>query len=51
MVNIGLRLMYRPEEHRIAEIYRKLGEDYDARVLPSIVNEVLRAVVARYTAN
>merc|ERR1711957_903882 len=31
-------------------IYRELGRDYDARVLPSVVNEVLRSVVARYNA-
>lgn len=31
-------------------IHRKLGPDYDERVLPSIGNEVLKAVVARYDA-
>lgn len=30
--------------------YRELGTDYDERVLPSIVNEVLKAVVAQFTA-
>jgi prohibitin 2 len=34
----------------IHEVYRFLGEDYDGRVLPSIVNEVLKAVVAKYNA-
>ena len=28
--------------------YRELGTDYDERVLPSIVNEVLKSVVAQY---
>jgi len=42
--------MYKPNENYIYKIYRELGRDYDARVLPSIVNEVLRSVVARYTA-
>lgn len=49
-VNLSLRLMYKPNENRIFQIYRELGKDYDARVLPSVVNEVLRSVVARYTA-
>ena len=51
MVNIGLRVLYRPEVNKINEIYRYLGLDYHARVLPSIVNEVLKAVVARYNAS
>lgn len=32
-------------------IYRNLGPDYDQRVLPSIVNEVLKSVVAQYNAS
>ena len=32
-------------------MYRYLGTDYDARVLPSIVNEVLKSVVAQYNAS
>ena len=31
-------------------IFRNLGTDYDERVLPSITNEVLKAVVAQYNA-
>lgn len=49
-VNLSLRVMYKPNENKIFKIYRELGRDYDARVLPSVVNEVLRSVVARYTA-
>lgn len=30
--------------------YRELGTDYDEKVLPSIVNEVLKSVVAQFTA-
>ena len=32
-------------------IYRTLGTDYDERVLPSIVNEVLKSVVAQFNAS
>lgn len=32
-------------------IYSKLGKDYEERVLPSIGNEVLKAVVAQFDAS
>lgn len=44
-------MLYKPDERKLVEIYRNLGPDYDQRVLPSIVNEVLKAVVARYNAS
>ena len=50
MVNLSLRVLYKPRPDMIHEVYRFLGEDYDGRVLPSIVNEVLKAVVAKYNA-
>lgn len=40
MVNIGLRVLYRPNQHSLPAMYRLLGVDYDERVLPSICNEV-----------
>lgn len=51
MVNISLRVLSRPDEQALATIYRTLGLDYDERVLPSIVNEVLKSVVARFNAS
>lgn len=51
MVSISLRIMFRPDDTKLFTIYRNLGEDYHARVLPSVVNEILRSVVARYSAN
>lgn len=51
MVQISLRVLFRPDSQNLPEIYRKLGEDYDERVLPSIVNEVSKAVIARYNAS
>ncbi len=50
MVNIALRILSRPQEEHVADIYLKLGTDFDDRVLPSIGNEVLKSVVARYNA-
>ena len=50
-VNISLRVLFRPDSTKLNDIYRYLGTDYDARVLPSVVNEVLKATVARYDAS
>merc|ERR1719159_1979256 len=51
MVNITLRVLSRPEVSQLPQIYRELGTDYDERVLPSIVNEVLKSVGAQYNAS
>jgi prohibitin 2 len=48
-VNISLRVMFKPDEKKLFSIYRNLGLDYDGRVLPSVVHEILKSVVARYT--
>jgi len=49
-VNITLRILYRPIPQALPNIYTTLGQDYDDRVLPSITNEVLKAVVAQFDA-
>jgi prohibitin 2 len=51
MVNITLRVLARPDATQLPELFRQLGQDYDERVLPSIVNEVLKAVVAKFNAS
>lgn len=51
MINVSLRILSRPNPQRLPLIYKTLGEDYSERVLPSIVNEVSKAVVAQYTAS
>ena len=50
MVNISLRVLTRPDSGRLQEIYRTLGMDYDQRVLPSIIQETLKGVIAQYNA-
>jgi len=49
-VNMSLRVLYRPEIPHLPAILRKYGTDYDRRVLPSIINETLKAIVAMYNA-
>ena len=51
LVNLTVRVLYRPDALQLPQIYRFIGRDYDERVLPSIVNEVLRSVIAQYDAN
>mmetsp|Transcript_4018 Transcript_4018/g.7048 ORF Transcript_4018/g.7048 Transcript_4018/m.7048 type:complete len:299 (-) Transcript_4018:90-986(-) len=51
MVQISLRVLSRPDSNQLPTIYRTLGMDWDERVLPSIVQEVLKSVVAQFNAS
>ena len=46
MVDIALRILFRPKEDKLHEILNNIGADFDKRILPSIGNEVLKSVVA-----
>jgi prohibitin 2 len=50
MINISIRVLSKPDRGRLQWIYTHLGLDYDEKVLPSIVNEVAKQVVAQFTA-
>ncbi|WFC93904.1 Prohibitin-1, subunit of the prohibitin complex (Phb1p-Phb2p) [Malassezia brasiliensis] len=50
MVTLSLRVLSRPDIAHLPQIYQSLGTDYDERVLPSIGNEVLKAIVAQFDA-
>ncbi|KAE9617117.1 putative prohibitin, Band 7 domain-containing protein [Lupinus albus] len=51
MVNLTLRLLSRPDTDHLSTIVQNLGLEYDEKVLPSIGNEVLKAVVAQFNAD
>ncbi|XP_052196076.1 prohibitin-3, mitochondrial [Diospyros lotus] len=51
MVNLTLRVLSRPEVSQLPRIFQTLGLEYDEKVLPSIGNEVLKAVVAQFNAD
>jgi len=51
MVNISLRCLYKPDPLRLPDMYKSLGMEFDDKVLPSIMNEVLKSVVAQYNAS
>lgn len=50
MVSLTLRVLHRPDIKQLSHIYQNLGTDYDERILPSIGNEVLKAIVAQFDA-
>lgn len=51
MVNISLRVLSKPDRAELPFIYRRLGKNFDERILPSIVNEVCKSIVAKYNAS
>jgi len=51
MVTIGVRVLHKPDPNKLVWIYQHLGKNYDERILPSLMNECAKAVVARYNAN
>jgi len=42
---ITVRVLYKPMADHLNNLYREVGEDYDERVLPSIINEIVKIVV------
>lgn len=50
-VDLTLRVLFRPLEADLPRILGELGQNYDERVLPSVVNETLKSVIAQFNAS
>lgn len=48
-ITLTVRVMYHPMEDRLPELYRFAGMNYAQRILPSLINEILRIVVVSYS--
>jgi prohibitin 2 len=51
MVNITVRVLTRPDTSKLPEMVSTLGTNWGERVLPSIVEETLKSVIAQFTAS
>eukprot|EP00298_Acanthocystis_sp_HF-20_P019975 c244_g1_i2.p1 GENE.c244_g1_i2~~c244_g1_i2.p1 ORF type:complete len:301 (+),score=122.43 c244_g1_i2:53-904(+) len=51
MVNVTVRVLTRPDASKLGVILRTLGTEWGDRVLPSIVEETLKSVIAQFTAS
>eukprot|EP00122_Pirum_gemmata_P001024 Pgem_evm1s916 len=43
-------MLVRPDKDNLDLITKEIGPDWDDRILPSICNEILKAVVAQFNA-
>jgi len=51
MVDLGLRILYRPNASQIPWLAKNIGLNYDEKVLPSITHETLKSVIANFDAS
>eukprot|EP00747_Dinoflagellata_sp_TGD_P164836 gnl/TRDRNA2_/TRDRNA2_185322_c0_seq1.p1 gnl/TRDRNA2_/TRDRNA2_185322_c0~~gnl/TRDRNA2_/TRDRNA2_185322_c0_seq1.p1 ORF type:complete len:286 (-),score=79.06 gnl/TRDRNA2_/TRDRNA2_185322_c0_seq1:100-957(-) len=49
-VQIHCRMLFKPMIEGLPQIHKNLGATYDAVVLPSVANEVLKSTIAQYNA-
>lgn len=49
-VKSTVRIIHKPYVSNLQTLYRDLGYDYAERILPSIVNEVMKSVIATFNA-
>jgi len=50
MVDIGLRVLYRPNPVKIQDIAQQIGDDFSDKILPSIIHETLKSAIAEFSA-
>lgn len=49
-IDMAVRVLYKPNLDNLHNIYRELGVGYAEAVLPSLINEVVKAVLAQFNA-
>ena len=50
LVNLNARVVYRPDKTKLHKIYATLGNQYDKKVLNTVVAEIIRGIVAQFNA-
>lgn len=51
IVNMAVRVLYQPNVNQLHLIYRNLGVNYAETVLPSLINEIIKSVIAQFNAS
>lgn len=51
IVEISVRILFKPNEEQLYYIYKDQGKNFSDRVIPSITHEIIKSVVARYNAD
>eukprot|EP01035_Chromulina_nebulosa_P030487 gene30487-40510_t len=49
-VSMTFKVFFRPDQNELSFLFCNMGTNYDERVIPSLVNEVAKSVVAKYNA-
>lgn len=50
-VNMAVRVLFQPNKDNLHHIYRTIGVNFAETVLPSLINEIIRAVIAQFNAS
>ena len=50
-IRLSIRVLFHPEVNNLHVIYSRLGRNYEQKVLPALCNEILRTVVAQFSAS
>jgi len=50
-IKLSVRVLFHPEVDKLHVLYETLGKGYEAKVLPALCNEILRTVVAQFSAS
>lgn len=49
-IKLAVKVLFHPEVNKLDVIYQNLGKNYEQKVLPALCNEILRTVVAQFSA-